>query len=524
MALQAAAPSAAANLGTSFTPAPAPAGTGVAPAPGAPAPGAPQPFAPQTTPTNTGVATLPTAGPWVMPTTVPAHLDDKNPSVAQGEISNSHAGTYRGGSNTISTDNRAYNLGGNREFVADMSAATQSVANRGATKIQGQGDAAMDLGIRADMDLSQRSQDATAYGNNAATQGSALASGLTNAGSRLETGANAAQTRAAPLADATAQNSMLGQASTSLQAQAATANAMGTQAGALAQQGAAAAGRSAPVQSTGAQDAALGAAGRSAGTLGSAAEQLMALGNGAGGRATPDAEYGASRAQLGQLTGLEAQQGPSGAQAMLNQGAAQSMQQNLALARSGRGFGGNAQATAEALRSNAATMQGVGNQSAMLRAQEDAAWRGRQAQNLTTSAGMLSQQASQAQAAQLQGRQINDAAQAQMFGLGTDATARSAAVQQANAAQYGQQSQFNVQSAQQQTALNDSATAQLMGLSQQGLTAQGQLQGQNAAGLQASAGQYGQQSQFQAQQQLASRQANDAYAAQLSGQAIQARQ
>lgn len=99
----------------------------------------------------------------------------------------------------------------------------------------------------------------------------------------------------------------------------------------------------------------------------------------------------AGAAMLGagnQLAGLEATQGPSAAQAQLNLATDQAMAQQLALARSGRGPGQNTQALAQAQRANAAIGTQAGNQAALLRAQEDAAWRQRQAANLGAAGGL----------------------------------------------------------------------------------------------------------------------------------------
>lgn len=93
-------------------------------------------------------------------------------------------------------------------------------------------------------------------------------------------------------------------------------------------------------------------------------------------------------AVYGSLSGLEAQQGPSAAQAQLQSGLNQSQAANLAMARSGRGFGGSANALAQAQAQNAAAGQEAANQSAMLAAQENAAWRQRQAANLGNAANI----------------------------------------------------------------------------------------------------------------------------------------
>jgi hypothetical protein len=167
-------------------------------------------------------------------------------------------------------------------------------------------------------------------------------------------------------------------------------------------------------------------------------------------RVAPQGQFGEQNAALGQslgygqqLAGLEAQQGPSAAQAQLQQGTNQAISSQLALARSGRGFGGGA-ASAGLAQSNLAGLQAnQSNQAAMLRAQEDAAWRGRQATN---------------------------------YG-------NAAAISQGAGNQYGQQSQANLQANLQSTAQNDQAALGYLG---QGATAYGNgvtgsFDGQNIA-------------------------------------------
>lgn len=88
------------------------------------------------------------------------------------------------------------------------------------------------------------------------------------------------------------------------------------------------------------------------------------------------------------LQGLEATEGPSGAQGLLNQQNNRAMGNQLALARSGRGMGGSAAAIAQAGQNIGALQQEAGNQAAMLRANENAAWRTRQAGNIAA-AGQL---------------------------------------------------------------------------------------------------------------------------------------
>jgi hypothetical protein len=132
-------------------------------------------------------------------------------------------------------------------------------------------------------------------------------------------------------------------------------------------------------------------------------------------------DFRAQNATLGQLGGLEAAQGPSAAQAQLQAGTNQAMDSQIALARSGRGFGGNAAAAGLAQQNMAGIQANQANSAAMLRAQEDAAWRGRQASNLGNVAGMQGQQASTNLQAWLAGQSQNDAMAGQMLGLGQDA-------------------------------------------------------------------------------------------------------
>lgn len=106
-----------------------------------------------------------------------------------------------------------------------------------------------------------------------------------------------------------------------------------------------------------------------------------------------------------QLAGLEAQQGPSAAQAQLQAGTNAAMAGQLALSRSGRGFGGGAAAAGQA-QTNLAGLQGQqANNAAMLAAQENAAWRARQAGNLGAAAGI--QQGVGSQFGEQQARNIN---------------------------------------------------------------------------------------------------------------------
>lgn len=212
----------------------------------------------------------------------------------------------------------------------------------------------------------------------------------------------------------------------------------------------------------------------------------------------------------GQLTGIEAQEGPSAAQAQLQSGLNQSEAANLAMARSGRGFGGGAGAMRTAIRANAAAGQNTANSAAALRAQENAAYRQRQAANLGTAAGIqqsnagqqlgqqqLSSQVDLQRAAALQGQQ-DTAAQLNMQKAAQYQSGQALA-SQTNLAQSGQQlaqqqlsSQTNLSQAQaqlqqqqlqsqvalQEGAQNDAYTQALYGLGLQGQAQGGQLMGQ----------------------------------------------
>lgn len=139
------------------------------------------------------------------------------------------------------------------------------------------------------------------------------------------------------------------------------------------------------------------------------------------GRGAQQGDFGAQNQTLSSLTGLEATQGPSAAQAQLMQGNNQAMAQQMAMARSGRGLGGNAAAMGLAQGNMAGIAAGNANAAAGLRAQEDAAWRQRQAGNLANAAGMQGQQAQTNLQAYYQNQGQNDAASLQALGLGQQA-------------------------------------------------------------------------------------------------------
>lgn len=114
-----------------------------------------------------------------------------------------------------------------------------------------------------------------------------------------------------------------------------------------------------------------------------------------------------------QIAGLEGTEGPSAAQAQLQSGSNMAMAQQLALARSGRGLGGNAAAMSQAQGNMAGISANQANQAAGLRAQENAAWRQRQASNL----GLANSQI-------MQGQGQNDAQVQAMLGMGLQANAQ----------------------------------------------------------------------------------------------------
>lgn len=147
-------------------------------------------------------------------------------------------------------------------------------------------------------------------------------------------------------------------------------------------------------------------------------------------RLAPQGEFSAQNQTLGQLGSIEATQGPSAAQAQLQQGTNQALAGQMALARSGRGFGGNA-ASAGLAQGNVAGIQAnQANSAAMLTAQEDAAFRGRQASNLSNIAGFQGQQSTANLQAALAGRGQNDAMFGQQTALGDQAYFSGQGVQQ----------------------------------------------------------------------------------------------
>ncbi|TAK10617.1 MAG: hypothetical protein EPO32_14905 [Anaerolineae bacterium] len=113
----------------------------------------------------------------------------------------------------------------------------------------------------------------------------------------------------------------------------------------------------------------------------------------------------------------QAQPGPSAAQAQLQMGTNQALANQLALARSGRGAGDAASAMRQAAFQNADIQQNASNSAAMLRAQEDEAFRQRQLAAFGAAgqlAGGIRQQDVDSSKfitdTELRNRQLNDAA------------------------------------------------------------------------------------------------------------------
>jgi hypothetical protein len=182
------------------------------------------------------------------------------------------------------------------------------------------------------------------------------------------------------------------------------------------------------------------------------------------------AQYGLAQ----QLSGMAAApEGPSAAQAQLQQGTDAALAASVAAARSGTGFGESANAMEAAGQQSAATIGNAAAQSAQLRAQEDQAYKNRQLQALGMSGEQLGA-----------GRQGD-------VGL---------------AQQLAQQGQFGTSAALQQTGMNDQFAGTLYGQQIQAgqLAQQGYQMGQTAQENALSSQRQGQEQQLaaaQAQQQ-----------------------
>lgn len=238
------------------------------------------------------------------------------------------------------------------------------------------------------------------------------------------------------------------------------------------------------------QAASINAAGQAGSTnLGNFGAQMQRRGNEAASRNVTNYDQGAggmwrqfAAESAGALGGLERTEGPSAAQAQLQSGLNQAQSSNLAMARSGRGWGGSASALSQAAVQNAQASQGAVNQAAALRAQENAAWRQRQAQNIAQSAAIntgLSAQAMQGQVNQnqiaLQQQQQNDAMQQALY--------------QNTLGAYGQSAQVGLQGAQAAAGVGQNAYNQQLGAYQSaGQAALQGVQAGNAAAMQGTQG------------------------------------
>jgi len=191
--------------------------------------------------------------------------------------------------------------------------------------------------------------------------------------------------------------------------------------------------------------------------------------------AAPETNFGRSQAFGNQQAGAanwlrdyaNGPQGPSAAQAQLQQGANQSMRQALSLARSGTGFGESANSLRAAERANADTMANASNQSAILRAQEDQAFRQQQLGAMGTAGGLYGDTAGREGAqsqyltdTELQAQQMRNA---QQLGLGAQSIeAQNLGIQGAIGAQglglQGAQSELDARIAQGQTEAQNYGT------------------------------------------------------------------
>lgn len=177
--------------------------------------------------------------------------------------------------------------------------------------------------------------------------------------------------------------------------------------------------------------------GQSAQAVGAQGQGLMAAGNAAGQRGAPITAYNPNVAALqdgsqqagaqqyglaNQLQALAgAPQGPSAAQAQLNMGTDQALNSQLAMARSGGGFGESSGAMQAAQMNAAGIQSNAANQAGMLRANEDQAHRARQLQALGMSGEALGQ-----------GRAADLALSGQQIGQGQFGTQTSLAQQAQN--------------------------------------------------------------------------------------------
>jgi hypothetical protein len=257
--------------------------------------------------------------------------------------------------------------------------------------------------------------------------------------------------------------------------------------GAIAQQGQ---GLSQNAQAIGNQGAGIMGAGYSQG------QGLTNMGTAAAGRGGPTTSYNPQVGQLqqgsqqagqqqyqlaNQLQTMAGQpQGPSAAQAQLNTGTDQALNSQLAMARSGSGFGESSGAMASAQQNAAGIQSNAANQAGMLRAGEDQAHRARQLQALGMSGDALGQgraadlalgqqQIGQGQfgtQTELSQRQMNDSAQQNLINSGLQAQnmGLSAGLQAQNMGLSGQAAGINAQNQANQLALASAEAEQQGGM------------------------------------------------------------
>jgi hypothetical protein len=275
----------------------------------------------------------------------------------------------------------------------------------------------------------------------------------------------------------------------------------------------------------GAQSAQIGA--DAASQMGTQGGQFIGQGAQAASQNIADVNLRASQAAMArsgayadQLAGVGAQPGLSAAQAQLQSGLNQSQAANLAMARSGRGWGGSATAQTQALAANAAAGQQAVNQSAQLRAQEEQQRLAMLSSNLGQAAQVQQQGAQTALAQQqlaaqtnLQEAQVQAQKQQALYGLGLQAQQQGATLGLQGAGQAGQ---LAAQAAQTDMA---GRQAYLAALQQGGQLDMAGIQGGATLGLQG----IGQGAQAYAQgQQMA--QAGELQAMQFASQQQQAEQ
>ena len=287
----------------------------------------------------------------------------------------------------------AYQLGGSKNFTADLTAAMQASASNNAANLIGSGNAAAGVGAQSQQALSGIGAAAQQYGQTSAAGTTNVANLLGYNGANLTQQGDAVQNRAAPTLDVAQQNYALGQS----QNQADALNQSGTAAYGLSTD---AQGRQFRALDVGQQDATLDQANLQSAALGRAGANAYTAAAAAQGRAAPDlntAQQNAALAASGQ--GATALQGLSG------------QAQQLGLSSDGRTAPqaqlAGANSAIKAAQGNAGTVGDVGN--AALALSQNAAGRSTIAPaNYGLSQSMLGQGVASSQSAQQTGQQLTD--------------------------------------------------------------------------------------------------------------------